>query len=76
MNLLNKTTQYKKSTYYYAIEILEFFIKNKIEIIQISELRKYKQFELLKFIDSLELLLILDKIVIQEGGEIIVKRDK
>ncbi|MGL5057815.1 MAG: hypothetical protein ACRC6A_10675 [Fusobacteriaceae bacterium] len=76
MNLLDKTTEYKKSTYYYAMEILEFFIRNEVKIIQIDELRYQMKFELLKFIDSLELLLILDEIVVQKGGRIIVKRNK
>lgn len=76
MNLLDKTTEYKKSTYYYAMEILEFFIRNEVKIIKIDELKYQMKFELLKFIDSLELLLILDEIVVQKGGEIIVKRNK
>lgn len=76
MKIASKTIEYKDSVYYSAMELLDFLIMNNIKIIKIKDLREYIKIDLLKFIDSLEILVILDKIYLKKGGEILVKGDR
>ena len=76
MKIASKTIEYKDSVYYSAMELLDFLIMNNIKAIKIKDLREYVKIDLLKFIDSLEILVILDKISLGKGGEIFVKGNR